>query len=82
MAGLELLQGYRVNIMRPDEKGIGSLHVKGPGVFAGYLNARAAFTLDEWFVTGDRAMIDHEGFLHVFERVHDLIVSGRRKYLP
>ena len=80
--GLELLQGYRVNIMRPDEKGIGALHVKGPGVFAGYLNARAAFTLDEWFVTGDRAMIDHEGFLHVFERVHDLIVSGGENIYP
>ncbi len=80
--GLRLLPGYKTRIMRPDNKGVGLLHVTGPGVFAGYLNARSAFSADNWFVTGDRAVVDKDGFLYVFERSEDLIISGGENIYP
>lgn len=78
---LTLLPGYEVRIMKADEDGIGQLHVKGPGVFKGYLNARSSFTIDGWFVTGDRARFNR-GSLVVFERTDDLIVSGGENIYP
>lgn len=80
--GLHLLPGYEVRIMRPDEQGVGQLHVKGPGVFKGYLNARSAHTIDKFFVTGDRALMDRDDLLHVFERAEDLIISGGENIYP
>lgn len=80
--GLHILPGYEVNIMRPDDQGIGLLHVKGPGIFEGYLNARKAMSADGFFVTGDRASVDPSGLLHVYERTEDLIISGGENIYP
>lgn len=80
--GLRLLPGYQTRIMRPDNKGVGLLHVMGPGIFKGYLNARASLSADGWFVTGDRAVVDRDGFLFVFERTEDLIISGGENIYP
>lgn len=80
--GLQLLPGYEVRIMKPNKKGIGQLHVKGPGIFDGYLNARGSFSADRWFVTGDRGYMDRDGFLHVLERVDDVIISGGENIYP
>lgn len=79
---LHLLPGYSVRIMRPDEEGIGQLHVKGPGVFEGYLNARRAMSADGYFVTGDRASLDANNLLRVYERTEDLIISGGENIYP
>lgn len=80
--GLDMLPGCQANVMCPDAQGAGSLHVKGPGVFEGYINARSSFTMDDWFVTGDRARIDRDGRLHVMEREHDVIISGGENIYP
>lgn len=80
--GLHLLPGYDVHITRPDDEGIGQLQVSGPGVFEGYLNARKAMSADGYFVTGDRASVDREGMLHVYERTEDLIISGGENIYP
>lgn len=74
--GLELLPGYDARIVSPDADGIGQLHVAGPGIFEGYLNARKAMSADGYFVTGDRASIDRNGLLRVYARTEDLIISG------
>lgn len=79
---LHVLNGYDVRIMSPDEDGVGALHVSGPGVFKGYLNARKASSVDGFFVTGDRAMLDQNGLLHVYERTEDLIISGGENIYP
>lgn len=79
---LRVLPGYDVRIMRPDKQGIGQLHVSGPGVFSHYLNARKAMSADNYFVTGDRASVDRSGFLHVYERTEDLIISGGENIYP
>jgi len=80
--GLRMLPGYLVHIVQPDKQGVGQLQVKGPGVFSGYLNARAAMSMDGYFVTGDRARMGRDGKLYVYERVEDLIISGGENIYP
>lgn len=79
---MHLLPGYEVRIMRPNAQGVGQLHVKGPGVFTGYLNARHSSSADGWLVTGDRASVDRRKNLYVYERVEDLIISGGENIYP
>ncbi len=79
--GLRLLPGYVARIVDPDSQGFGRLAVKGPGVFAGYLNARAAHTVDGFFLTGDTAAM-LAGRLYVKERTSDMFVSGGENIYP
>jgi 4-coumarate--CoA ligase len=55
----------------------GELWVRGPQVMAGYLNnpEATARTLDAdgWLHTGDLATVDDDGFLHIVDRVKELI---------
>lgn len=63
--------------------GDGEIELKGPSVFAGYLDnpeANAeAFTADGWFRTGDLGSIDDDGFVYVTGRVKEMIVLGGGK---
>ncbi|WP_080800784.1 o-succinylbenzoate synthase [Arabiibacter massiliensis] len=79
--GLRLLPGYAAHIVDPGEDGFGRLAVKGPGLFDGYLNARAAFTVDGYFLTGDTAAL-FGGRLYVKERTEDMFVSGGENVYP
>lgn len=79
--GLRLLPGYRAHIVDPGEDGFGRLAVKGPGLFGGYLNARAAYTVDGYFLTGDTAAL-YNGLLFVKERTDDMFVSGGENVYP
>jgi long-chain acyl-CoA synthetase len=59
----------------------GEIWVRGPNVFAGYLDDPAAtelvLTSDGWLRTGDIAVCDDEGRLYIVDRAKDLvIVSG------
>ena len=79
--GLRLLPGYSARIVEPDAEGFGRLALRGPGVFGGYMNARAAFTVDGFFLTGDTAAL-HEGCLYIRERTADMFVSGGENVYP
>ncbi|MFC9786271.1 acyl-CoA synthetase [Rhodococcus sp. NPDC127528] len=64
-----------------DGESIGGLQVRGPMLFDGYLNrpdaTAASWTADGWFVTGDVAAIDADGFHRIVGREStDLIKSG------
>jgi len=57
----------------------GELHVRGPEVCVGYLDAAQnadAFDRDGWFRTGDLATIDGDGWLNIVGRVKDVIIRG------
>jgi long-chain acyl-CoA synthetase len=59
----------------------GELCIKGPQVTQGYWNrpeeTKNAFTEDEYFRTGDYAMINEEGYVKILDRKKDMIlVSG------
>ena len=80
--GLQMLPGYEARVVNPDADGVGQLHLKGAGIFEGYLNARKAQSADGFFVTGDRASIDRNGLLRVYARTEDLIISGGENIYP
>lgn len=57
----------------------GSLLVKGPALFVGYLN-QLDKTLEEhyedWFITGDLAVMDDDGYIRISGRSKDIIIRG------
>jgi long-chain acyl-CoA synthetase len=62
----------------------GELLVRGPSVFKGYWNmpeeTAAAFE-DDWFKTGDIAVLDTDGFLSITDRKKDLIKTSGGKFI-
>ncbi|MGD9536900.1 MAG: long-chain fatty acid--CoA ligase [Alphaproteobacteria bacterium] len=62
-----------------DGKTMGELQVRGPCVAARYYNDDTQadkWAKDGWFVTGDVATIDAEGYMKLTDRTKDLIKSG------
>ena len=65
----------------------GELLLRGPSVFQGYWNKPEAtaecFDADGWFLTGDVARIDDDGFLYITDRKKDLLkTSGGKMIAP
>ncbi len=72
------LPGVSVRIVDPDTHEIlppgqpGMLLVKGPNVMSGYLGREdltAKAMKDGWYITGDIAMLDEDGFLTITDRL-------------
>ena len=65
---------------------VGVLHVKGPNVFKGYwqMPEKTAEELlpDGFFITGDLATIDSQGYVSIVGRSKDLIISGGYNIYP
>jgi acyl-CoA synthetase (AMP-forming)/AMP-acid ligase II len=63
----------------------GEIVVRGPGVMRGYWQNPEATRLairDGWFHPGDLGFIDEEGFLHVADRIKEIIVVGVSNVSP
>lgn len=63
----------------------GELHVRGPGVFAGYLDdteATARAFSDGWLRTGDLVHRAEDGHYAVVERLKEIFVSGGENVAP
>jgi long-chain acyl-CoA synthetase len=65
----------------------GELLVRGPAVFAGYWQKPAAnaecFDAEGWFLTGDIAHLDADGFLYITDRKKELLkTSGGKLVAP
>ncbi|MES1040955.1 AMP-binding protein [Peribacillus simplex] len=57
----------------------GSLLIRGPALFVGYfkrINDTLAEYSDGWFITGDRAFIDEDGYVRISGRNKDIIIRG------
>ncbi|SDL03970.1 malonyl-CoA/methylmalonyl-CoA synthetase [Modicisalibacter muralis] len=65
---------------------IGILEVRGPNVFIGYWRmpekTREELGDDGFFITGDLAMIDEHGYVHIVGRDKDLVISGGYNVYP
>ncbi|UWQ58449.1 malonyl-CoA synthase [Leisingera caerulea] len=65
---------------------IGVLEVRGPNVFQGYwqMPEKTAEELrpDGWFITGDMARIDADGYVTIVGREKDLIITGGFNVYP
>ena len=62
-----------------DDVATGELEVRGPWVASQYISHEDdadKWTSDGWFKTGDIASIDSRGFLHVRDRLKDVVKSG------
>jgi long-chain acyl-CoA synthetase len=81
--GRPLLPDGQVRIADPGPEGEGEIQLRGPSIFAGYLDNpdanRAAFTEDGWFRTGDLGRVDDDGYVYVSGRLKEMIVLGGGK---
>ncbi len=80
------LPNVEVEIVKPDENGIGELRTKGPNIMLGYYEdeERTNEVLkDGWFYTGDLGYFDKQGFIHLTGRKKDMIVlKNGKKVFP
>jgi len=63
----------------------GEVVLHGPNVMSGYWNKEtetAAVLSDGWLHTGDIAILDEDGFLHIRDRLKDVIISGGENIYP
>ncbi|HBP41262.1 MAG: malonate--CoA ligase [Vreelandella alkaliphila] len=65
---------------------IGMLQIRGPNVFIGYWRmpekTREELLDDGFFITGDLAMVDEQGYVHIVGRDKDLVISGGYNVYP
>ena len=65
---------------------IGNLQVRGPNVFIGYwkLPDKTAedFTDDGYFNTGDKGVIDEDGYVSIVGRAKDVVITGGLNVYP
>jgi 3-(methylthio)propionyl---CoA ligase len=66
------------NTLPHDGKSAGRLCIRGWAVSSGYLRAESTeeFMQDDWFDTGDIAVITPDGYLQLTDRAKDVIKSG------
>ena len=65
---------------------IGMLQIRGPNVFIGYWRmpekTREELLEDGFFITGDLAQVDEQGYVHIVGRDKDLVISGGYNVYP
>ncbi len=64
---------------------VGEIAVCSPQVMGGYWRlpeATARAIQGDWFFTGDAGYLDEQGYLYIYDRVKDMIVSGGENIYP
>jgi len=65
---------------------VGELAVKGPNVMLGYYRmpgeTTRSFTTEGFFLTGDLAIVDEDGYVRIVGRRNELIIRGGYKIYP
>jgi long-chain acyl-CoA synthetase len=65
---------------------VGEIWVKGGQVMLGYWNmpeeTAKSINPEGWFKTGDAAYQDEDGYVYIYDRVKDMIVSGGENVYP
>jgi fatty-acyl-CoA synthase len=67
------------NDVPQDMQSIGEVTVRSDHVMTGYyrdLQGTAAVITDNWFHSGDMAVWDDDGFIHIVDRKKEIIISG------
>ena len=76
------VQGVKLQIINPDENGIGEIVASSPSLMQGYYRNEAVteqVIRDGLLYTGDLGYFDEEGYLYLTGRSKDVIVSGAGK---
>lgn len=86
LPGVEMRIIDRENGREVPQGEIGILQVRGPNVFTGYWRmpekTREELLEDGFFITGDLAMVDDQGYVHIVGRDKDLVISGGYNVYP
>ena len=64
---------------------VGEIAVRSPQIMGGYWRlpeATARAVQGDWFFTGDAGYLDDKGYLYIYDRVKDMIVSGGENIYP
>jgi len=80
--GLRVVDGAGKDVALGD---VGEILIKGAMVMQGYWKnpeATAGAIVEGWMHTGDAGYMDAEGYLYVYDRVKDMIVSGAENVYP
>jgi long-chain acyl-CoA synthetase len=73
----------RIDLLAVGERG--EVVIRGHNVLAGYLDdsaATEAAVVDGWFRIGDIGVKDEDGFVHIVDRVKDLVIRGGFNVYP
>ncbi len=76
------INGVEVEIVEPDDTGVGEIIVRGENVMMGYYNnpdATAEVLKDGALYTGDSGWIDEDGHVHIAGRLKNVIVTRAGK---
>ena len=73
------LPGVTIQIVEPDADGIGQVYLRSPMLMRGYLNQPEIGSI---FNTGDIGRLDEEGYLYIYNRRKDMIISGGENIYP
>ena len=86
LPGVEMRITDRETGAEVPEGEIGMLQIRGPNVFIGYWRmpekTREELLEDGFFITGDLAMVDDQGYVHIVGRDKDLVISGGYNVYP
>jgi acyl-CoA synthetase (AMP-forming)/AMP-acid ligase II len=82
--------GVSLEIRGPDRRVIkqgvhGEIWIKTPTMMLGYNNLpdkTAEAVVEGWYASGDGGYLDEEGYLHLTDRIKDMIVSGGENVYP
>jgi acyl-CoA synthetase (AMP-forming)/AMP-acid ligase II len=82
--------GAALEIRGPDRRVLkrnepGEIWIKSPTMMLGYHglpDKTAEAVVDGWYASGDGGFIDDEGYLHLTDRIKDMIVSGGENVYP
>jgi long-chain acyl-CoA synthetase len=83
-------QGVELRIVGDDGKDlapgqVGEIAVRSRQIMGGYWNlpdATRRAIQGDWFFTGDAGYLDDKGYLYIYDRVKDMIVSGGENIYP
>jgi len=83
-------EGVELRIVGDDGKDmatgqVGEIAVRSPQIMGGYWNlpdATRRAIQGDWFFTGDAGYLDDKGYLYIYDRVKDMIVSGGENIYP
>jgi acyl-CoA synthetase (AMP-forming)/AMP-acid ligase II len=83
-------QGVELRILDDDGRDlppgeVGEIAVRSAQVMRGYWklpDATARSMRGDWFLTGDAGYLDEKGYLYIYDRVKDMIVSGGENIYP
>jgi acyl-CoA synthetase (AMP-forming)/AMP-acid ligase II len=82
--GVEIAIGDDQGQHQPPEV-VGEILIKSPSLMSGYWHlaeATRATIVQGWLRSGDAGYLDDEGYLYIYDRVKDMIVSGGENIYP